>query len=104
MNKEKYVILSEPASNSILNRVVWVRKRTKAFIEGIVVAQGLDATYTGDVARPATNEEVEMAEELAKMNRPPCPICKRLMTVGMAVLYEGVTPWRCEEHGIPEDV
>ena len=99
----KYVILAEPASNSIPNRVLRVRKRTKSHIEGLVIALGLDISYSGAVLRPATEEEVELAKELAKKKRPPCPVCGELMTVGLAVLYDGVTPWRCEEHGIPED-
>ena len=109
MTKEEYVNLAEPWNVSIPNRVLWVRERKKFGIEGIVIAQGLDASYSGEVVRPATKNEIKQANELAKKNRPPCPVCGELMTVGISVLFEGhVTPWRCKEHGmvlagIPEE-
>ena len=100
MTKEEYVILAEPGNVSIPNRVLWVRERKKFGIEGIVIAQGLDASYSGAVVRPATKNEVKQANELAKKNRPPCPVCGELMTVGVSVLFEGcVTSWRCKVHG-----
>lgn len=98
------MILAEPENVDIPNRVFWVRERKKFGIEGIVIAQGLDMSYTGSVLRPATKAEVKQAYELAKKNRPPCRVCGELMTCGISVLFEGcVTAWRCKEHGTQED-